>query len=393
MKSDIAAWKTAAAGLTGMAAVMGIGRFVFTPILPAMMVGLDMNASEAGWIASANYVGYLLGAILAGGGWGQGREYRVATSSLVLSAVLLLIMGLTENYPLMLAVRFLAGMASAFTMVFLSTIVFARLALLGRSDLQGTFFAGVGVGMMLSAAITGLLYLGGAEWWWGWIGSAVVAGGASVLALIFLEPPARLSGPATREPPLPAGRPLQALIVAYGLFGAGYIVTATFLIAIVRAGNGGPLTESAVWLVTGLAVIPSMPLWSFLARRIGLTATFAVGLVVEAIGVTASVATGGFLGPFIGGALLGGTFVAVTSLGVQAGRLLAKQSPRRAMAVMTSAFGLGQMIAPVLAGYVADWTGSFTVPSLGAAFVLLLAAAIAATLGTAEKAAGAARGN
>lgn len=377
MQGRGSALQTAAAGLIGMAAAMGIGRFVFTPILPAMMSGLGLTASEAGWIASANYIGYLLGAIMAGGGWGQGREYRMAVSSLVASVALLLAMGLTANYGLMLVIRFLAGVASAFTMVFLSTIVFARLAALDRLDLQGSFFAGVGVGMILSAVITGLLYLGGADWWWGWVGSAVVAALATVVSLLLLEPPVRPAGVALHEPPLPASRALRAMVVAYGLFGAGYIVTATFLIAIVRANDGGPLMETAVWLVTGLAVIPSVPLWAIVARRIGLPATFALGVIVEAIGVTASVATGGFFGPFLGGALLGGTFVAVTSLGVQAGRQLAIQSPRRAMSVMTSAFGLGQMIAPALAGYLADWSGSFTLPSLAAAAVLLAAAAIA----------------
>lgn len=379
MPETAAPQRYAIAGLIAMAAAMGIGRFVYTPILPGMMEGLAMSASDAGLIASANYLGYLVGALLAAGGWAHGMDRRLMLAGLGVNSLLLAWMGVAGTLPAFLALRFLAGVASAFVMVFMSAIVFSRLALAGRAGLQAAHFGGVGGGIALSALLTGSLYLADAGWRAGWLGSAVISL-VAFFAVYFLATggPVHAAGAtaAAREPGLPKSPALRRVILAYGIFGAGYIVTATFLVAIVRQSGQGPLFESAVWLFTGLAGIPSVWLWGKVVRRIGLTATFAVGCVVEAGGVLASVAIPGLAGPVIGGVLLGGTFIAVTAYGLQAGRQLAAAAPRRVFALMTASFGVGQIVGPILAGYGADWTGSFAAPSAGAALALLAAAAI-----------------
>ncbi|WP_292659947.1 YbfB/YjiJ family MFS transporter, partial [Mesorhizobium sp.] len=182
---------------------------------------------------------------------------------------------------------------------------------------------------------------------------------------------------AGREPALPKDWSLVKVIIAYGLFGFGYIVTATFLVAIVRQGGGGRVFEAVVWMVTGLAGFPSVWLWQKLAARIGLYATYALGCLVEVVGVSASVIMGGRTGPLLGGLLVGGTFIAITALGLQTGRQLAPQAPRRMLAVMTAAFGLGQIIGPIVAGLLAQASGNFFLASIVAAAVLLASGAIA----------------
>lgn len=365
------------AGMVSMAVAMGIGRFVYTPILPGMMEELGLSPFDAGLIASANYAGYLIGAILAAGSWGQGREYAVAMSGIAASAVLAAAMGLTDSLAVFVAIRMLAGIASAFVMVFVSTLILTRLAASGRGDLMVWHFGGVGAGMAVSALATGALVMVDARWEasWLWSGLLSAAGFALVLLLVDRGPAAAVR-PAP-EPRLPKNSALTRVTIAYGLFGFGYIVTATFLVAIVRQGDAGRVFESVVWFSAGLAGLPSVWLWGFAARRWGLARTFAVGCVVEAVGVAASVGLGGYAGPLIGGVLLGVTFIAVTAFGLQLGRQIAPEAPRRALAMMTAAFGTGQILGPIVAGLLADRTGSFTAPSLLAAGVLLLSGFIA----------------
>ncbi|MEO3386166.1 YbfB/YjiJ family MFS transporter [Mesorhizobium sp. CAU 1741] len=370
--------------MAAMAVAMGIGRFVYTPILPSMMDSVGLSSSDAGLIASSNYAGYFLGAVLASGNWGQGRERSIVLVGLVASAVLAALMGLTENVAAFLAIRFFAGVTSALVMVFSSTIVVSRLAAAQRGDLQVWHFSGVGVGIALSSLMTGSLLVAGAGWQanWLWAGGLSLAG--FLVVWLLIDPGPALVGKPTAEPPMPKSPALTRTILAYGLFGFGYIITATFLVAIVRAGEAGRLFESVVWLVTGLAIIPSVWLWGFGVRRWGLPAMLAIGCTVEAVGVGASVAMGSYVGPLIGGLLLGGTFMAVTAYGFQLGRQLAQESPRRVIALMTVAFGFGQILGPIAAGFLADRTGSFTAPSLLAALVLLLSAFVVRGAGKAS---------
>jgi predicted MFS family arabinose efflux permease len=368
--------RLAFAGMFALAVAMGIGRFVYTPILPGMMEELGLSPADAGWIASANYLGYLIGALAAAGGWAHGRERMLMFCGLAASTALAGSMGLTETMAAFLVIRFLAGLASAFVMVFMSSIVFGHLTAANRNDLQALHFGGVGLGIVASSALMAILVTELAGWAAGWLWSAVISAGGFAVVALLVDGTSTTNGVEGREPALLKGRSPMKIIVAYGLFGFGYVVTATFLVTIVRQGGGGRVFEAMVWMVTGLAGFPSVWLWQKFAARFGLYAAYAFGCLVEVVGVTASVAVGGYAGPLLGGLLLGGTFIAVTALGLQTARQLVPQAPRRIFAVMTAAFGLGQIIGPIAAGLLAQASGDFFLASIMAAAVLLVSAAI-----------------
>ncbi|MCQ2003535.1 YbfB/YjiJ family MFS transporter [Rhizobium sp. NRK18] len=365
------------AGLSGaivMAAAMGFGRFVYTPILPGMMAGAGISAGDAGIIASANFVGYLAGAILASLGWASGRERQVALWSLAANAVLLGLMASTSNLFLFSVVRFGAGVASAFIMIFATSLILARFP--GDARVQALHFGGVGFGIALSSLMVFAMKpidFGIAQWRAEWIVAGALCVLAFVVGVIFIPRPDRHRGKTPAEPHLRWSGEGIRMIVSYGLFGFGYIITATFLVTIARMGGGGAASEFLCWFATGLAVMASMFLWPFYAKRNGLRRTYLTGIALEAVGVVASVLVPGLAGLLIGGIFLGATFIMITAYGLQLSRTLWHESPRRAIGLMTAAFGVGQIIGPVVAGYAASLTGSFTMASLMAAGMLVVA--------------------
>lgn len=360
-----------------MAAAIGIGRFVYTPILPVMLTALGWSKADAGVVASANFIGYLVGAMLASLPFAAARPRWWLLLALLVSAVSTAAMALPSDIASFVVLRFIGGAASAFVIVCASTLVLEQLAALGRPSLSGIHFAGVGVGILISAlAVSALLALR-ADWKMLWIGAGAFAGLAAGIAALLI--------PATRDratasQPLdlpPSSRGIGAMIVAYGLFGFGYVITATFLIAIVRFSPEVRILEPWIWILFGLAAIPSVSVWSWLAERIGIFYAFALACTLEALGVAASVEWVTIAGVCAAAVLLGGTFMSITALGFTAARSLSMGRAQQTLGRMTASFSLGQMTGPLAAGFLAERFGDFRLASLIAAAALLLAAALA----------------
>ena len=366
----------AVGGLIAMAVALGIGRFVYTPILPAMAEALHLSKTQAGFIASANLLGYLVGALLVAAPNLPGSRRNWLLSALAVSAITTGAMGLVSTMLPFLALRFAGGAASAFVFVLASALVLDGLAAAHRPHLAPLHFAGVGTGIAVSALTVSALIAAGSDWrslWYG-PGALAFAALAAVAWLIRAEPVAIHRS--TPTPLTPSRRGLPSLITAYGLFGFGYVITATFLLAIVRASAETRPVEPLVWLIVGVTAAPSVALWAKVSSRLGTRQTFSIACVIEAVGVAASVLWPSIPGTFLAAALLGGTFMGLTAQGVVAARRFAPADPRPILAHMTVAFGVGQIIGPSLAGALFDLTGGFALPSLLAAAALIAAAAI-----------------
>jgi predicted MFS family arabinose efflux permease len=370
------AFRTALAGLIAMAAAIGIGRFVYTPIVPAMIEELHLSTSAAGLIASANFLGYLAGGLLAASPSLPGSRHAWLLGSLAASGLTTAGMGFVHGMQPFLLLRFVGGGSSAIVLVLASAIVLEHLAQARRPGLSALHFAGVGCGIAASAVLVAALQAGGQSWAWLWEASGILSLGAAAVVAVLLPQSTTAVGQTTGRTSRPADPALLRLVAAYGLFGFGYVITATFLVVIVRTTPSIRALEPVIWVVFGLAAAPSVAMWAWIATRFGTVATFALACVVEACGVLASIAWPSEMGAFASAILVGGTFMGLTALGLVRARTLAAGDPRRVLALMTSAFGLGQIIGPSFAGMLSDRVGSFAMPSMAAVVALLIAAGL-----------------
>lgn len=361
-------------GMIALAFAMGIGRFIYTPILPFMVESIPLPATSAGLIASANYLGYLVGALVAALDGLPGSKRFWFLGGFVLSAATTALMGLIDGFLLFSLVRFLSGVASALVLVFSASLIFDRLILAGRTDLAPFTFAGVGIGIAFSALLVAVLSNAEMHWkaFWLWSGGASLIA-AGITAWLIPSAP-------EQEPTLAANGNMRAprlvrLIIGYGLFGFGYVITATFINTMVRTAPQLQFLESSIWMIVGLAGIPSVAFWSWAEQKRGAAQAISAACIVEAIGVGLSI-TGIPAAIIVGAIFLGGTFLAITAIGFVYARTLCDADPRRIVALMTAAFGLGQVIGPGFAGYAFQFGDSFTTPSLVALLALVVAAGL-----------------
>jgi predicted MFS family arabinose efflux permease len=367
----------ACGGLLALAAAIGIGRFVYTPILPLMLDGLHWSRADAGYVASANFLGYFIGAVIATRPITPNHRRTWLLVSLLISSITTAGMALDSRVLTLAVLRFVGGVTSAFVIVLASTLVLERLSAAQRGHLSAVHFAGVGVGIMVSAAGVSVMVSVGAGWQTLWIGSGAISLIATSLVALLIggqTEPTRATATSGRTQPMNG---LPFLVVAYGLFGFGYVITATFLVAIVRMTPEVRPLETWIWILFGFSALPSVALWSWVGARIGLLVTFMLACLAEAIGVAASVEWVTAIGIFISAVLLGGTFMGITAIGLMAARQLSGINSQRGIGLMTASFAVGQMIGPTVAGLLFDRLGSFRAPSLVAAVALVIAAALA----------------
>ncbi len=386
-QADRRARAAALACMVGLAVVLGVGRFAFTPLLPLMLADGSIGLKAGGWLASANYAGYFAGAVSC-------AALRVAPARMVrfgLAATVLLTaaMGIGHLLPVWLAVRFVAGVVSAWTFVFMSQWGLRRLAELHAPEWSGVIYAGPGVGIVLTGLIGSAL--AGRPAASGWLGFAALSAVLSVaIWRTFAVTPAQAVPPAGTTPHAAAAAPSASaapadarrhradaawLVVLYGTPGFGYIITATFLPVIARAAlpAGSPWPD-LFWPMFGAALIVGAIAAARLPGHWDNRLLLAAGCATQALGIAAGIVWPNALGFSVGSALLGLPFTAITLFAMREARRLHGERAAGLMGYATASYGVGQIIGPLVAAPLAARFGSFS-PALWVAVAALLAGA------------------
>jgi MFS family permease len=389
-------WAIALAGAISLAVAMGIGRFAFTPLLPMMLAERSIDLHAASWLASANYLGYLAGALLCTFQpwiWARAAWLPPINAPLMvrggLVATGLLTLGMALPWPATWPVlRFAAGVASAVVFVYTSGWCLAQLAKLGASATGGAMYTGPGAGIVISGLFVGVLIA-----WHGSAASGWLVFGALSFALTatvwrtFRSAPATsaaASATAASADPLPAPHHGRAeigwLTFAYGLAGFGYIITATFLPVIARGALPGSPWLDFFWPIFGFGVIVGALFATRLRVSGDLRLLLAGTYAVQALGIGASLASPTLAGFAIGSLLLGLPFTMITFFAMQEVRRLRPTNAASMMGLLTAMYGIGQIVGPPLAAQMLRLTGNehagFTLSLEIAGSALVLGAAV-----------------
>ena len=358
-------------GLAGLAVAVGIGRFAFTPLLPMMLAEGALTIQDGGLLTSVHFVGYLMGALTADRIPASPRVLMPA--SLTTIGLVTLAMGLSEYPWVWLALRWLAGVASAWVLVLVGTYCVKALAQTGRPERQGWVYSGVGAGIAIAGLACFSMMAGGVASAAGWqiLGAMAILTAGAIRVALGPEIPATRPSRSTRGTERTSI--VWSVVIAYGAAGLGYVIPGTYLPTMAREIVPSPWIFGWGWPVFGTAAFLSTLISAALHRRFSNRRIWGVGQFAMAAGLLLPVMYPHILSIIAAGLCVGGTFMVITMAGLsEAHRIATPADAVRHVAVMTAAFATGQVVGPIFASALHDATGSFA-PALIATSVILIA--------------------
>ncbi len=351
---------------------MGFGRFAFTGLYPLMVADQQISVEGGSYAASANYAGYLIGALLTALLSGIPSR-KLCAFATITTVITLGFLALPLPEWLIVAIRGFSGLFSAISMVAASHWLIHDRRLHGGAP---ALYSGVGIGILLSAEMIALGHVASLSSHMIWFALAAAALVATIVSVVMQaqaesSKPHQIQAQPSSEEEKPVLLGATRLIVIYGLAGLGYIITATYLPLLVRSALGS-FDPIHIWAVFGLGAVPSCFMWHSLHQRWGTHRSLMANLVVQAIGVVLPVLHTPV--SYIGSALLvGGTFMGTVTIAMPAARKVAAKVQFNMLAIMTASYGVGQIIGPLMANALYTRTASFDASLIIAAMALLIA--------------------
>jgi MFS family permease len=336
------------AGIIALIIGVGVARFAFTSLLPPMLEDY-LSVSFAGVLASVNYVGYLAGSIFAVFIKDINTKVKFFRMGMFLCIVTTLILGISTNDTLWLVSRILAGFGAAMALVVGSAIVMSKLNIPNKTKAMGIHFSGIGFSILISDLIVrGVFYFNG-TWTSSWIALTIFAFIVSIYSMYILSYDKKVKQNIVKHK---IDKSLFSpfvilLIIAYFCEGVGMVVQGTFLPDIINSLEGLEDFGSFTWTIVGLAGIPSCIIWMMLAHKYGSINVIMIAMFLQVIGILISAITNNMYLNLFSGILYGGTFVGLVALFMNLGGKLSPKNPVLLMGALTTAYGIGQVIAPL----------------------------------------------
>jgi MFS family permease len=375
-------WQVLTGGICGLVLTIGLARFAYTPLLPSLQIQTGLTDAAAGGLAAINYAGYMSGALAAT--WIDDVRWRhwLYSAGLWMALVTVAAMALTTWMPAWALIRYIGGLCGATGMLLGSGLVLGWLMRQGRRPELGLYFIGLGLGIVVSA----LGAWGLSQLWPSWSDQWLAF---AALGLVFFMPAWKWRPP---EPPqvvvshdtvaggLGSRRWTWTMLTSYFAAGWGFVISATFTVAIVEREPAlaglGPLA----WAMVGMAAMPAVFIWDLVARRVGDKRALLLAFGLQTLSVMLPAMSGELWAALAGAVGYGATFIGIVSMTLALVGRRAPNNPGKAMAKLTLSYGAAQMLAPVVAGYMAQTTGTFKGALWLTAGVMAAGMALLATL-------------
>ncbi len=343
-----------AAGAIVLLVAHTLGRFIYTPLLPYLVADGQIDAQQGAAIATWNYLGYLIGALLAIR-WHRIDHIRLLLPiAMVVHIITSLVLTQIDQVSVISIVRWLNGVANGIAFVQAPALILEWLVWRNRASLSGLVYFGVGFGLLVSSGLVTLTsdWLVGAERWWPAALLSIPLAWWGTARLLKLEVAGQPTESGARPPtsgPL-LDRASIPLFLAYAGGGLGYILPMTFLplLATLQLPKGAWLIDGS-WLIVALVTIPSAWVWNYLGAKLGDLPAIRLNFIIQLLGVLAAVVLPGATGIVLCALLVGSTFLGTVLLTQRIGRALHPHQGPRISAALVALYAFAQMVGPWLA--------------------------------------------
>lgn len=365
------------AGIISLFIGVGVARFSFTSLLPSMLSTDALSLTFAGVLASMNYAGYLAGSIFAIFIKDINTKIKYFRLGVILCVLSTVVMGITTNEVFWLLGRVIAGFGSAMLLVVGAAIVMTKLNFEDKTKAMGIYFSGIGIALVSSDIISRYV-LSFSSWENSWIVLTFCALFLAFYPLYILSFDKEISQKNEKHPFNKAlfSPFVLVLIVAYFTEGVGFVIQGTFLPTILKSIEGLETVASLSWLLVGLAGIPSSIIWMRLAHKYGSINIIIIAMSLQIIGILIPTLTTNMYLNLFCGVLYGGTFVGLVALFMNLGGKLAGKNPVMLMGTLTTAYGIGQVTAPLYAVSLTQLTGNYNYALYLTALIVLFGVCI-----------------
>ncbi len=365
------------AGILALIIGVGVARFVFTSLLPPMLEDY-LTVSFAGILASVNYAGYLAGSIFAVFIKDIYAKVKFFRLGMIISILTTLVLATTHNETLWLISRIIAGFGAAMALVVGSAIVMYKLKIDNKTKAMGIHFSGIGFSILVTDLIVRAVFYFHGTWQEAWLVLTIFAFFASFYSMYVLSFGKRVDANVVKHHfDIKLFSPFVILlIIAYFCEGVGFVVQATFIPDIINSLEGLKGYGNLTWTLVGLAGIPSCIIWMNLAHKYGSVNIIIIAMLLQVVGILISALTNNLYLNLLSGVLYGGTFIGLVALFMNLGGKLSGANPVVLMGALTTAYGVGQVLAPLYSIALIDKFGNYTYALYLTAFIVFSGVAL-----------------